>query len=117
MTSDDRFAGRDREFTVEDRDTPVGPVLTVLGELDLGTGSVLRAAARRALARTAPGPAVLRLDLTGVSFCDSSGLNALLTVRAEGEAVGTLVAVTGTSPTVARLLQITGTAAMLLLPA
>jgi anti-anti-sigma factor len=50
-------------------------VVTVAGEVDLGTGPVLREALLRALERET-GPVVV--DLTGVPFMDSTGVHVLV---------------------------------------
>ncbi|MFE4814878.1 ANTAR domain-containing protein [Streptomyces sp. NPDC056704] len=50
----------------------------VAGELDIDTEQALRHALREALAQSLHG---LDLDLTGVDFCDCSGLNILLHIR------------------------------------
>lgn len=59
-------------------------VLRVGGELDLGTADQLRAAAGRYLH---PGTR-LTLDLSGVTFCDSTGLSALVTIHKQARAAG-----------------------------
>lgn len=53
-------------------------VLTVIGDLDLGTADRVRDAAERATERS---DEFLALDLSGVGFIDSSGLRSLLELR------------------------------------
>lgn len=50
-------------------------VLSVMGELDLGTVSAL---ARQIDAKLGEKPAILKLDLTDLTFMDSSGLRLLI---------------------------------------
>jgi anti-sigma B factor antagonist len=54
-------------------------VLVVTGDLDLAEAHLLGAAVRDRLAD--PAPSVLLIDLCGVSFLDSSGLDQLLDAR------------------------------------
>lgn len=84
-----------------------GPVrvLSLAGELDLGTADELRDAldlsAEDGLRRVV-------VDLGGVPFCDSSGLNVLLRARLDAEAAGLSLELAGLRPPVARLFAITG---------
>ncbi|MEV6876693.1 STAS domain-containing protein [Amycolatopsis sp. NPDC051128] len=83
----------DHPFSAETRTTGTGPVVTVRGELDMATAPRLRARiGDLALAREQ----LLVVDLTGVTFCDSSGISALIAavnVAAAAEAGVALVAV------------------------
>jgi anti-anti-sigma factor len=80
--------------------------LTLTGELDLDATSQLRHAVARCLAER---PAYLGIDLADLTFCDCSGLRALLRARDDGEHLGTVVNLHGTSHSVSRLLALTGT--------
>ncbi|AEW97817.1 MULTISPECIES: STAS domain-containing protein [Streptomycetaceae] len=60
--------------TVADR----AAVISVAGELDMETAPELRLAVSACLQQ---GPRSLSIDLSRVSFCDCSGLNALLRAR------------------------------------
>ena len=51
---------------------------------------------------------MLCIDLGDVTFCDSSGLNALLIARREAHRQGTAVHLARPSHAVTRLLEITG---------
>ena len=62
-------------FSIERHDEPDRLRLVVLGELDMETGPRLRDEVERALAAA---PAVLVLDLHGVTFFDSTGLQIVL---------------------------------------
>jgi anti-anti-sigma factor len=80
--------------------------VSVAGELGLEVGEELRGALRAALAHTDEG---IDLDLSGVSFCDCSGLNVLLAVREQALAEGKSVTLDRISSVVERLLSLTGT--------
>jgi stage II sporulation protein AA (anti-sigma F factor antagonist) len=62
---------------VRHADHPLGAVLTLAGELDLVTAPLLQ----KQLDRAMRGKGTLVIDLSGLRFIDSSGLNVL--VRAE----------------------------------
>jgi anti-anti-sigma factor len=53
------------------------------------------------------------VDASGLTFLDSSGLRALLTGREKLNGAGTRLHVVDASPSVARVLEMTGTRAML----
>jgi anti-anti-sigma factor len=72
-------------LTTEVVDTPV-PVVRAAGELDIDTAAQLCGAIEEA-ATHAPRPRVV-IDLTGVSFCDSTGLRALIGAVREVEVLG-----------------------------
>ncbi|MEU7060902.1 STAS domain-containing protein [Streptomyces sp. NPDC046197] len=94
-----------RDFTVVTQQHTDRTVITVCGEMDLQTCPGLAQAASGVPVGGKP----LHLDLSGVSFMDSSGLNLLLHLRRRLQAEGALLAVTGLQPQPARLLQITQT--------
>lgn len=80
-------------------------VLAISGELDIATTSGLRDRIAAVLGdKTMP----LIIDLSGVSFCDASGLRVLVAVRRRANACGRAVALAGPRPNVRRLLRITG---------
>lgn len=82
----------------------------VSGELDAQTAPHLISGLRAASA--APGR--LRLDLSGVTFIDCSGLSALLRVLDEERSAGRSVEVDySVSPSVRRIVQLTRTASQI----
>lgn len=84
-------------------------LIPLAGELDLETAPAVRDAVRACLDNH---PALLRVDISGVSFCDCSGLGALLWARAEAARAGVGFHLSGPfQPIVARVLHATGTAA------
>jgi anti-sigma B factor antagonist len=81
-------------------------VLTVSGELDLSTVAQLEGAYRQLV--TAGPIAELVLDLAGVSFVDSSGLGALLRLRAEQMSAGGSLTISAVAAGPARVIDIAG---------
>lgn len=82
-------------------------VLTVSGELNLYTSSGFGAAARTA---AGDGHPHLILDLAAVSFCDSSGLSALITLFRWVQNTGGSLTLAAVPERMARLLEMSGVA-------
>lgn len=92
------------EFAALATPAPDGTVtVTASGELDMTTAPDLIQVLREAIRRH--GPSRVDLDLTGVTFMDSTGLQVLVAANTD---VGGGLRITGASPAVRRLLQITG---------
>ena len=90
--------------------TTAGPddrtqILRVRGELDLATADSLYRRGRTAIGRH---PRLLLLDLTGLSFCDASGLSAFVRIANEADAAGCGYGLIAPPPLVAKMLRITG---------
>jgi anti-sigma B factor antagonist len=79
--------------------------LRVRGELDLATADSLYLRCRTAIRRH---PRLLLLDLTGLSFCDASGLSAFVRIANEADAAGCGYGLIAPQPLVAKMLRITG---------
>jgi anti-sigma B factor antagonist len=96
------------------RITDTGDTTTVLvaGEIDLATSTRLNRELDMVLDRV-PAPVLLRIDLGGVSFMDTTGVAILLKARRRSLELGCRFAVIDTSPTIARLFEITGLAGLL----
>ena len=78
-------------------DAPV-PIVRVGGELDLSTAAQLCRAIQTAASEAALRPPRLVVDLTGLEFCDSTGLGALVGAVREVRVLGgkaVLAVVTG----------------------
>jgi anti-sigma B factor antagonist len=88
-------------------DTRVGDcqVIAVFGELDLATAEGLRRVLTRAL--TADTPWVI-IDLSGVAFCDSSGLSVLIGAHRTARTLGGGAAVAAPRATVSVVLNRVG---------
>ncbi|MFF4401100.1 STAS domain-containing protein [Streptomyces sp. NPDC001480] len=79
--------------------------VVVRGELDFDADRWLRTDLDDVLSRSVDG---ITLDLGAVDFCDCAGLNILLTLRKRALEQGRTVAIRAVSPTVQRLLDLTG---------
>jgi anti-sigma B factor antagonist len=80
-------------------------VIAVSGELDLWTAPELSDAALNALNEA--GCHRLALDLSGLRFIDSSGINALIEIRDATRNAHAVLQITGVSPRVAEVLRLT----------
>ncbi|MFJ9948479.1 STAS domain-containing protein [Kitasatospora sp. NPDC091207] len=78
----------------------------VYGEIDLDIAGAFHEALEEALHASRTG---LDLDLSAVTFCNSTGLNTLLRVRLAARGSGRDVVVTAVSAQVERLLAVTDT--------
>jgi anti-sigma B factor antagonist len=86
-------------------DGPEGPVITLTGDLDYETAPELLASVT---ALAAEAGTTVTLDLWGVQFFDSGGINVLLQVRSALHDRGAELAVRRLSPVVERIFHITG---------
>ncbi|GAA2342825.1 STAS domain-containing protein [Streptomyces kunmingensis] len=86
-------------------DEPDGPVITLSGDLDYETAPDLLAAVT---ALAAPAGTTVTLDLSGVQFFDSAGINVLLRARGALHERGAELAVRRLSAVVERIFRITG---------
>jgi len=80
-------------------------VLAVTGELDLATISTLKDVVG---AQFVAGGAPVVLDLSELTFCDSTGLGSFVALHREAGATGTTFALAAPRKRVADLLQISG---------
>jgi anti-sigma B factor antagonist len=78
-------------------------LLTLVGELDPYTTPGFQECARR----YDPGEVPLVIDLAGVSFLDSAGLSALLSLRAQADRAGAQLGLVCPDPDLARLFRYT----------
>jgi anti-anti-sigma factor len=81
--------------------------LTVTGEIDLGVSAELADAGLACLERATD---LVVLDLGQVTFIDSTGIGALVSVRNRAELVGKTLRVASVSDRVAKVLSIAGLA-------
>ena len=84
---------------------PAHTLVAVAGECDLHTGRQLRDVLTSEVSR---GVRRLILDLSGLSFMDSTGMQVLLSVRAVLTVRGGVLALVCPQPVVARILELTG---------
>ncbi len=80
-------------------------LLAVTGELDLATSEILRTAINDAAVDS---PHEIVLNLSDVTFVDSTGLRVIIAASQNLAAKGTRVCVDGLSGAAQRLLEITG---------
>jgi anti-sigma B factor antagonist len=94
-----------KHLTVTSEDLPPDRcVVTAVGELDYDSQPLLRQAAMEALGQ---GRVQLVVDLTGVSFCDSSGLALFVDLHQATEARGGWLRLAGVQPAVLSILRLT----------
>ncbi|MFF9088562.1 STAS domain-containing protein [Streptomyces sp. NPDC014991] len=92
------------DFTVTVAHHPDETVIAVTGEMDMSTCPQVKEAATT----LPPGNTTLRLDLSGMSFMDSMGLNLLLTLRRRLRAEGGRLILAGVQDQPGGLLRLTG---------
>ena len=85
-------------------DHPLGVVLALGGELDLATVAVLQEELERAI----PGRGAVVIDLSGLRFIDSSGLDVLMQAERELYAWGGRLVLVRETPAVRRIFELTG---------
>lgn len=95
----------DGRFTVRESRHGDTVVLSLGGELDHDTAEPLREALAR---HTGAAAERVLVDLGGLTFCDSTGLNVLLHARLAAHDAGGSVELAGLRPPVARMFEITG---------
>jgi anti-sigma B factor antagonist len=79
--------------------------LRLTGEIDLYTAPSVREAALRAISHH---DGALHVDLSGVTFMDSTGLEVLLATRRRAELSGGSLQLIDPTPSVLRVLEVTG---------
>jgi len=94
------------ELTVTTSTDGATTVLGVSGEIDIGTAPVLRETFLRLLDQDEIPE--IALDVSGVTFCDSSGLAVLLMGARRWQSEGKRFALRSPSQTLARLVDLTG---------
>jgi anti-sigma B factor antagonist len=93
------------DLILSTRRAPAGPVLAIAGELDQSNADRLRAAVEAIALR--PGD-LLILDLSALTFCDSTGITALLTARNRAQAHAADMALSNVPLDIARRLGLLG---------
>lgn len=80
--------------------------MSVAGEIDLYTAPKLHSALTSAL--TEDSPLRLVVDMTGVEFCDSTGMNVLLAAHRRAREFGGDLQLAAPRPAIRKVLQVTG---------
>ena len=93
------------ELMVSTRSNAGQAVLAVAGEIDLYTAPRLQAEFARLLET---GVERVVIDMSGVEFCDSTGMNVLLSALKRLRERGGTLEVAGPRPAVRKILQVTG---------
>ncbi|ELP61715.1 ANTAR domain-containing protein [Streptomyces turgidiscabies] len=91
---------------IETRPEGYATLVVVTGAIDLVTEQALHRGLRQALASSERG---IDLDLSGVDFCDCSGLNVLLRLRRHALEEGKIITIRSAGAAALRLFSITGT--------
>jgi anti-sigma B factor antagonist len=94
-----------QRLSVQRRDRRRGALLMLVGEIDLDTAPQLDQAVRECLRA---GIHTIDIDLTHLTFCDISGLNALLDATWLTTAAGGCLRLENPCPMLTRLLALTG---------
>jgi anti-sigma B factor antagonist len=91
-------------LTVQVTKLAVYALVTAIGPIDFGTHRLMSERLREALDMTR---VAVIVDLSGVDFCDSSGLNALARGASQARARGLTLVAVGLKGRVARLFEVT----------
>ena len=94
------------ELNVSSRFHDDHTIVTICGEIDLYTAPRLHSELVGLLAEGMP-PRVV-IDMSGVEFCDSTGMNVLLAAQRMAREHGGNVELSGPRPAVRKILQVTG---------
>jgi anti-sigma B factor antagonist len=95
------------ELNVSSRSHGDHTIVTALGEIDLYTAPRLHSELSGVVASAAPASRVT-VDLSGVDFCDSTGMNVLLTSLRQANERGVEFELAAPRPAVKKILQVTG---------
>jgi len=104
----DASATTSDQLTVTVDRTVQPPMVALVGELDPHTAPALQRAVDEVLEGRGDEPTDLVLDLRGLAFVDSSGLRVLISAQHQLAEHGGTLTLHDPSPTVRRLLEITG---------
>ncbi|MFF6995358.1 STAS domain-containing protein [Streptomyces sp. NPDC008313] len=92
-------------LTLTTRSTPAGPVLELAGDLDHATAPQVRDCLERLDLR---GGQQLIVDLSGLTFCDSSGITVLIAARNRALGAGGGIALAAVPDRVLRMFRMVG---------
>ncbi|MEV7684985.1 STAS domain-containing protein [Streptomyces bungoensis] len=96
----------DGALAISTHPSPAGPVvLRLAGELDHYTGPDLRQAVEDLLRTSGAG---IVADLSGLDYCDSTGITVIITAYHRAEAMGSAFSVGGLSPAMSQLFRVAG---------
>jgi anti-sigma B factor antagonist len=95
----------DVELKVTTRSQGDHTVISVAGEIDLYTAPRLQSELMTALSKS---PVRLIVDMSGVEFCDSTGINVLLAAHRQAIERGGELQLAGPGSATRKVLQVTG---------
>jgi len=95
----------DVELKVTTRSQGDHTVISVAGEIDLYTAPRLQSELMTALSKS---PVRLIVDMSGVEFCDSTGINVLLAAHRQAAERGGELQLAGPGSATRKVLQVTG---------
>ncbi|MFE0516807.1 STAS domain-containing protein [Streptomyces sp. NPDC058964] len=101
------------QLTLYRHDRHSRALITLAGEIDLATEHLVRASLERCLH---DGIRTIDVDLTTVTFCDVTGLNAFLHAARATAGAGASLRLHHPPPALARLIALTGSGPLLLGP-
>jgi anti-sigma B factor antagonist len=81
--------------------------VTAAGEIDLYTAPRLHSELAAVIANSAPETRIV-VDMSGVEFCDSTGMNVLLSCLRQARERGGELELAAPRPAVKKILQVTG---------
>ena len=83
-------------------------IVSMTGELDIATAEQAYSYISEVIDGPARGPVPVTVDLSGVTFCDASGLGALARLARHARAAGRQLMLTSARPSVLKIIRITG---------
>jgi anti-sigma B factor antagonist len=95
------------ELNVSSRSQGDHAIVTATGEIDLYTAPRLHSELAAVIASAAPASRVT-VDMAGVDFCDSTGMNVLLSSLRQARERGVEFELAAPRPAVKKILQVTG---------
>lgn len=106
LHSDDESLTDDPVFTLRVDDAHDRCVIHLVGELDVNTAPGLREEVHRRVAWSAS--RTLVLELSELTFCDARGLGTMVSAKKAADAAGKQLLLVGPTPSMRRLLRLTG---------
>ena len=94
------------ELNVSSRSQGDHAIVIATGEIDLYTAPRLQSELAEVIANAAPAPRIV-VDMSGVEFCDSTGMNILLSCLRQVRERGGELELAAPRPAVMKILQVT----------
>jgi anti-sigma B factor antagonist len=83
-------------------------IVSMTGELDIATAEQAYTYVSDAIDALGQGPAPFSMDLSGLTFCDASGLGVLARIARHARHAGRQLRLTSARPALVRIIRITG---------